>query len=60
VRIWLARQPNVKSLFIAHREAIEDPLAVAERVNAFLGGALDPSAMAAVVDPSLYRQRAIV
>lgn len=59
VRIWLARQPNIKSLFISHREAVEDPLSVAERVSGFLGGGLDPRAMAAVVDASLYRQRAI-
>jgi hypothetical protein len=58
VRIWLARQPNVKTLFVAHRDALEQPRAVAERVDAFLGGGLDTDAMAAVVQPSLYRQRA--
>lgn len=40
--------------------AIEQPAAVAERVNAFLGGQLDETALAGVVDPSLYRQRAVV
>ena len=58
VRIWLAKQPNVKTLFVSHRQAIEEPSAVASQVNAFLGDTLDPIAMAAVVDGSLYRQRA--
>lgn len=58
VGIWLARQPNIKTLFIAHREAIAEPHAVATKVNKFLGGALDTHAMAAAVDRSLYRQRA--
>jgi hypothetical protein len=59
VRVWLARQPNAKVLFVSHRQAIEDPRAVAERVNGFLGGGLDLDGMAAVVEPGLYRQRAV-
>ncbi|WP_295426273.1 tetratricopeptide repeat-containing sulfotransferase family protein [uncultured Thiodictyon sp.] len=58
VRIWLGKQPNVKTLFVSHRETITDPIAVGERVCAFLGGQLDAWAMAAAVDGSLYRQRA--
>jgi hypothetical protein len=58
VRVWLAKQPNIKTLVVGHREALEDPLEVVERVNGFLGGALDTMAMAAVVDSSLCRQRA--
>lgn len=58
VRIWQAKQPNVKVLFVPHREAIDDPAAVALRVNGFLGGGLDAESMAGVVDGALYRQRA--
>lgn len=58
VGIWLAKQPNIKTLFVSHRETIQEPHAVAARVNAFLGGHLDAGAMAAAVDMSLYRQRA--
>ena len=58
VRIWLGKQPNVKTLFVSHREALADPIAVGERLCAFLGGQLDARAMAAAVDGSLYRQRA--
>lgn len=57
VRLWLARQPNVKTLFVSHREVVDAPLTVARRVNEFLGGGLDTAAMAEVVEPSLYRQR---
>lgn len=64
IKFWLARQPNIKTLFIGHRDAIQDPAGqdpagVADRVNAFLGGDLDEEAMAAIVDGSLYRQRAV-
>ena len=58
VRMWLAKQPNIKTLFVSHREAIEHPVAVAKQVNRFLGGGLDIDAMAGVVEASLYRQRA--
>ncbi len=57
VCVWLAKQPNLRTLFISHRQAIETPAVVAEQVNSFLGGSLDTSAMAAVVDGALYRQR---
>ncbi len=59
IKFWLARQPNIKTLFIGHRDAIQDPAGVADRVNAFLGGDLDVAAMTGVVDGSLYRQRAV-
>lgn len=58
-KVWLARQPNIKTLFIGHRNAIQDPSGVADRLNAFLGGDLDVAAMASIVDSSLYRQRAV-
>lgn len=57
VRIWLAKQPNIKTLFVSHREAIDNAVSVAERVNGFLGGELNCRAMAEIVDSSLYRQR---
>jgi hypothetical protein len=34
VGIWRARQPNIRTLFVSHPEAIQEPLAVAERVCA--------------------------
>ncbi len=55
---WLARQPNFRLLTVEHRDAVCRPAEVARAVNEFLGGGLDEAAMAAVVDPALYRQRA--
>ena len=39
-------------------ETAGDPAATARLVNAFLGGRLDESAMAAAVNDKLYRNRA--
>ena len=54
---WAARQQNVALLRVNYRDLIDEPRAQARRINTFLGGTLDEAAMAAVVDPSLYRQR---
>jgi len=59
IKVWLAKQANILTLFIPHRRAMQQPAAVAVEVNAFLGGQGDEAAMAAVVDSSLYRQRAV-
>lgn len=57
VRAWLAGQAHIAVLDVEHRRVIEDSAGEAARVNRFLGGGLDPTRMAAVVDPALYRQR---
>ncbi len=44
-------------LEIDYAVAVADAAATAARVNAFLGGVLDESSMAAAVDPALYRRR---
>lgn len=54
---WIAEQPNFKVLYISHRDMINDGPAQAQRVNAFLEGDMDTDAMAATVDPALYRNR---
>ena len=56
-REWLNRRPNFTVLYITYREMIADPMSESRRVNEFLGGRLDVSAMASSVDPSLYRNR---
>ncbi len=48
----------VDLLVVPYHEAISNPLVQAKRVNEFLGGTLDEMAMAAVVDKSLYREKA--
>ena len=57
VDAWLKTKPNIQVLDVQHRSLIQDPDPVAQAVNTFLGGGLDTQAMAAVVDPSLYRNR---
>lgn len=57
VDAWLKTQPNIQVLDVQHRSLIQDPGPVVQAVNVFLGGGLDTQAMAAVVDPSLYRNR---
>ena len=55
---WAGRQKHAEMLTVAHRDALTNPAAVAARVNSFLGGSLNESAMAEAVDPSLHRERA--
>ena len=54
---WLAAQRHFSCLPVAHQRVLKEPLGVAAEINEFLGGKLDTSAMAAAVDPLLYRQR---
>ena len=57
VGTWAETQPNVDVLYVSYNDVLTKPLEHAERVNQFLGGSLDVEAMAAVVDPDLYRNR---
>jgi hypothetical protein len=54
----LRRRPEFEALELQYSAVLARPLEEARRVAAFLGGGLDPEAMAAVVDPQLYRNRA--
>lgn len=53
----LARRRCFNVLAVSYRDVVSRPLEQAERINQFLGGGLDVSKMAAVVDPALYRSR---
>ncbi len=55
---WMRRQPNFSLMEVHYNAVLREPEAHAHRVNAFLGGFLDERAMAEVIDPSLYRNRA--
>ncbi|MGC9521034.1 MAG: sulfotransferase [Anaerolineae bacterium] len=55
---WMQRQANMTWLDVDYNEVLTDPSTSAKRVQAFLDLPLDIEAMAAVVDPNLYRQRA--
>ena len=54
---WLAAQPNFLFLAVDYHRVLKEPLEVARDVNAFLQANLNLEAMAAAVDPALYRQR---
>lgn len=54
---WLERQTHIRVMDVQHRALIESPNEAALSVAQFLQCGLDVDAMAAVVDPSLYRQR---
>lgn len=56
-RSLLAHRPCFETLYVRYQDVLVGGLEQAARVNAFLGGRLDPEAMAGVVDPSLYRNR---
>ncbi|HEY79612.1 MAG TPA: sulfotransferase family protein [Anaerolineae bacterium] len=58
VKLWLAQQPNFEMLDLDYNAMLADPEPWVERINAFLGGELNARAMAEVVDPALYRNRA--
>jgi len=57
VRHWLAAQPNVQTMPVPYTAVIRDPAHWSDEVSRFLGGDLDTSAMAQVVEPKLYRHR---
>ena len=52
---WVADQVNMACLYVPHGEVLRDPGSWARRVARFLDRELDEAAMAAVVDPELYR-----
>jgi hypothetical protein len=54
---FLARRSNTRWLAIEYGATVADPLAVAQRMDAFLGGPLNVANMAAAVDPVLHRNR---
>lgn len=57
VEKWVAEQPNIEVLYVHYNEVLAGPRPQMERINQFLGGALDVDKMVSVVDRTLYRQR---
>ncbi len=54
---WLEEQENFQVLYVHYSDVLSDPMTEAQKINTFLGGKLDVLAMAAQVDPDLYRNR---
>ena len=57
VRGWLIRQPNIETLYVNYNSMVKDPTEALNKINDFLGGGMDVSVMAGVVDKELYRER---
>lgn len=57
-RNWIATQPNIAMYVVDYRSFIEDPAGTAAGIAQFLELDLNVQAMAEVVDPDLYRNRA--
>jgi len=55
---WVARQPNFRILYVSYNDVLKTPDDAVRQVNEFLGSQLNVKAMRAIVEPSLYRQRA--
>lgn len=54
----LRASPSFACLAVSYNDLVADPRPHVERLVEFLGGGLDVDAMCAVVDPSLWRNRA--
>jgi len=54
---WAKKQRNINLMEVDYNAALNNAAPTIKKVNNFLGGQLDTEAMAAVVDPALYRQR---
>ena len=54
---WIKAASNISLCAVSHHDLLRDPTGVSQAVQQFVGSPLDVAAMAAQVDPSLYRQR---
>jgi hypothetical protein len=57
VKAWLRDHTNARTLLVRYSEILSEPAAGAARIDEFLGGGLDRTAMAQAVDTRLWRQR---
>ncbi|HEY1676117.1 MAG TPA: hypothetical protein VGG04_00275 [Candidatus Sulfotelmatobacter sp.] len=58
VYAWMDSKSNLKALRVPYHDALQRPKEIAERLVEFLEIPMNPEAMAAQVDSSLYRNRA--
>jgi hypothetical protein len=58
VKFMIGYRRHFDALFVDYRRVLAQPVEESRRINDFLGGELDEGAMAAVIDPDLYRNRA--
>jgi hypothetical protein len=54
---WLSDHQGFQTLYVSYNDILSDPLTQFQRVADFLDQKVDPSLMARVVDPQLYREK---
>ena len=57
VMLWVEKQKHLRSVNVSYNQLLTTPEEEIEKVNRFLGGGLDTTAMLVMIDPKLYRQR---
>ena len=60
MKAWAQEKSNVEVFYQPYSEAVESPFLAALRINDFLGGQLQPEAMAGAVETGLWRERSAV
>jgi hypothetical protein len=58
VRAWLRAQPNMAVLEVDYNTMMQNPDSYIRMINQFIDNALDEEAMATMINPKLYRNRA--
>ena len=57
IKSWLESRGDIDVHYADYNELMSDPMPHIPKINAFLGGQLDESAMLRSIDRNLYRQR---
>lgn len=57
VQQWLTQQPHIAMLEVSYNALLDTPQPQIATINQFLGGWLDTTRMAQMIDHQLYRQR---
>jgi hypothetical protein len=57
VKYWLPRQPNVRVMYVKYDQMVKSPQTLVPSILEFLNLPLNAEVMAAVPNPSLYRNR---
>lgn len=56
-KAWVKTQPLFRVHYVNYNNLLAEPAPILAALNAFLGGGMDATALAAAIDPTLYRQR---
>jgi hypothetical protein len=59
IQAWLAKQKNMRVLYVPYADLVGEPEAPIKAVMEFLGLPLDVQSMLAVPDPALYRNKGL-